>query len=219
MTMRSDRCRQMLMAAMLLTAATAQAADVMIESGDAAAGAAKSALCQGCHGGNGNSEDATFPRLAGQYAGYIAKQIHDFQHGIRANNETMAGMAATVASRQDAFDIGSYFQSQKMADKPLTAADPALAAEGERIFYNGIPERNLYACVNCHGDRGRGKGPSVSDFPVIGGQHRDYLIKELTDLRAGTRANDPAEMMRNIARKLNDGEIKELANYLSAQLP
>jgi len=191
----------------------------MIDSGDAEAGSVKSALCQGCHGGTGNSEDATFPRLAGQYASYIAKQINDFQHGVRANNETMAGMAATVASRQDAFDIGSYFQSQKMVDKPLVDVDKDLAARGERIFYNGIPEKNLYACVNCHGERGKGKGPVISDFPIIGGQHRDYVIKELKDLRAGTRANDPAGMMQNIAKKLNDAEIKELANYLSAQLP
>jgi len=194
-------------------------AEVMIDSGDAEAGAVKSALCQGCHGGTGNSEDATFPRLAGQYASYIAKQINDFQHGVRANNETMAGMAATVASRQDAFDIGSYFQSQKMVDKPLADVDKELAAKGERIFYNGIPEKNLYACVNCHGERGKGKGPVISDFPIIGGQHRDYVIKELKDLRAGTRANDPAGMMQNIAKKLDDTEIKELANYLSAQLP
>jgi len=194
-------------------------ADVMVDSGNAEEGAVKSALCQGCHGETGNSEDATFPRLAGQYASYIAKQVNDFQRGVRANNETMAGMAATVASRQDAFDIGTYFQSQKMVDKPLADVDPKLAAKGEKIFYDGIPQRNVYACVNCHGDRGKGKGPVISDFPIIGGQHRDYVIKELTDLRAGTRANDPAHMMGAIAKKLTDDEIKQLANFLSAQLP
>ena len=206
-------------AAVLMAMGTAQADDSMIESGDPAAGADKSALCQGCHGATGNSEDATFPRLAGQYAAYIAKQVQDFQRGTRANNDTMASMAATVASRQDAFDIGSYFQAQTMVDKPLAPVDPGLTAKGELIFYNGIPARGLYACVNCHGDRGKGKGPAISDFPIIGGQHRDYLIKELTDLRSGTRANDPAQMMRNIAHKLDDAEIKQLANYLSAQLP
>lgn len=216
--MRNELHGWVLLAAVIWGSSTVHAA-VMIDSGDAEAGAVKSALCQGCHGGTGNSEDATFPRLAGQYASYIAKQINDFQHGVRANNETMAGMAATVASRQDAFDIGSYFQSQKMVDKPLVDVDKDLAARGERIFYNGIPEKNLYACVNCHGERGKGKGPLISDFPIIGGQHRDYVIKELKDLRAGTRANDPAGMMQDIAKKLDDTEIKELANYLSAQLP
>jgi cytochrome c553 len=187
--------------------------------GDPTAGADKSALCQGCHGATGNSEDATFPRLAGQYASYIAKQVNDFKEGLRANNETMAGMAATVASTQDALDIGAYFSSQKMVSKPLADVDKKLAEKGEKIFYNGIPDKNVYGCVNCHGERGKGKAPNISQFPVIGGQHRDYIIKELTDLRAGTRANDPAGMMENIAKKLDDEEIKEVANYLSAQLP
>ena len=187
--------------------------------GDPKAGADKSGLCQGCHGGTGNSEDATFPRLAGQYASYIAKQVSDFKSGLRTNNETMAGMAATVESVQDALDIGAYFSSQKMASKPLAPVDKTLASKGEKIFFNGIPEKNVYGCVNCHGERGKGKAPTISVFPVIGGQHRDYLIKELTDLRAGTRGNDPAGMMGNIAKGLSDDEIKALANYLSSLLP
>jgi cytochrome c553 len=210
---------RVIIVALGLTVGSVHADSISEEKGDPTAGADKSALCQGCHGGTGNSEDATFPRLAGQYASYIAKQVNDFQRAVRTNNETMAGMAATVASRQDALDIGAYFSSQKMADKPLAEVDPKLAERGEKIFYDGIPDRNLYACVNCHGERGKGKGPAISDFPIIGGQHRDYIIKELTDLRAGTRANDPAGMMRNIAKNLNDDEIKEVANYLSSQLP
>jgi len=206
--------------AMVLSAGVAQAdLGTFSMKGDPTAGADKSALCQGCHGGTGNSEDATFPRLAGQYPSYIAKQVHDFQTGLRANNETMAGMAATVASTQDALDIGAYFQSQKMVSKPLASVDGKLSKKGEEIFYKGIPEKNVYGCVNCHGERGKGKGPNISQFPVIGGQHRDYIIKELTDLRAGTRANDPAGMMQAIAKGLDDEEIKALANYLSSLLP
>jgi cytochrome c553 len=187
--------------------------------GDPKAGADKSAVCQGCHGGTGNSEDATFPRLAGQYASYITKQEMEFKSGARANNETMAGMAATVDTVQDSLDIAAYFHSQKMVDKPLVPVDKKLADKGEKIFYNGIPDKNVYACVNCHGERGKGKAPNISQFPVIGGQHRDYIIKELTDLRAGTRANDPAGMMQNIAKGLDDDDIKAVANYLSGLLP
>jgi cytochrome c553 len=187
--------------------------------GDPKAGADKSAVCQSCHGGTGNSEDATFPRLAGQYASYIAKQVSDFQKGLRTNNETMAGMAATVASHQDALDIGAYFSSQKMVPKPLADVDNKLASRGEKIFLEGLPEKNVYGCVNCHGERGKGKAPNIAQFPVIGGQHRDYIIKELTDFRAGNRSNDPAGMMGNIAKGLSDDEIKALANYLSSQLP
>jgi cytochrome c553 len=189
------------------------------KAGDPAAGEGKSALCQGCHGADGNSEDATFPRLAGQYANYIVKQIHDFQSGARANNETMTGMAATVTSVEDAKDIAAYFSSKKMAKKPLTEVNATLAKQGDELFHKGNPKTGLYACVNCHGERGKGKAPNISQFPRIGGQHRDYIIKELTDLRAGTRSNDPAGMMGDIAKKLSDQEIKALAEYLSAQLP
>ncbi|RMD80712.1 MAG: cytochrome c4 [Gammaproteobacteria bacterium] len=187
--------------------------------GDPKAGQMKAALCEGCHGPGGNSPVATFPRLAGQYENYIAKQIHDFQKGLRANNATMAGMAATVASMQDAHDIGAYFQRQKMAKQPLVPVDKKKAAVGKRIFYKGIPEKDVYACVNCHGERGKGKAPHISVFPVIGGQHRDYIIKELKDFREGRRANDPAGMMADIARKLSDEEIEAVANYLSGLLP
>lgn len=204
-----------MMVAMMLGVGVAHAET----KGDPTAGANKSGLCQGCHGATGNSEDATFPRLAGQYAPYIAKQVSDFQKGMRTNNDTMHEMAATVASHQDALDIGAYFSSQKMVSKPLADVDKKLAAHGEKIFYNGIPDKNIYGCVNCHGERGKGKAPNITAFPVIGGQHRDYIIKQLTELRAGTRANDPAGMMENIASGLSDEEIKALANYLSSLLP
>ena len=103
-------------------------------TGDAAAGAGKAEeMCSGCHGENGNSEDAINPRLAGQYAGYIAKQVKDFQTAHRANDETMAGMAAMVESNQDALDIGAFYETQKMKGM-LTKPNKGLVAEGEKIY-------------------------------------------------------------------------------------
>jgi cytochrome c553 len=187
--------------------------------GDAAAGKEKAAMCGGCHGDDGNSFVADFPRLAGQYEAYIVKQVRDFQSGNRANNDTMSGMAMTVASVQDAKDIGAYFQSQKMVKDPLEKVNKKLVDQGENIFINGNPSTGVYACVNCHGERGKGKAKTISQFPVIGGQHRDYLIKNLTDFKEGRRSNDPAGMMNAIAKNLTDKEIKALAEYLSSQLP
>lgn len=187
--------------------------------GDPTAGKDKAALCGGCHGDDGNSFAADFPRLAGQYENYIVKQVRDFKAGRRANNDTMAGMAQTVASVQDAHDIGAYFHKQKMAKEPLTTVNKKLAAKGEKLFKNGNPETGVYGCINCHGERGKGKSATISQFPVIGGQHRDYIIKELGDFKAGRRANDPAGMMAAIAKRLSDDEIKAVAEYLSAQLP
>lgn len=189
------------------------------EGGDPAAGESKAALCAGCHGADGNSPAADFPRLAGQYEGYIVKQVRDFQQGKRANNDTMAGMAATVATVQDAKDIAAYFAKQKMAKKPLTKINADLAKKGEKLFLEGNPKSGVYGCVNCHGERGKGKAPNISQFPRIGGQHRDYLIKQLKDFQAGRRSNDPAGMMSDIAKKLTESEIKAVAEYLAAQLP
>jgi len=197
-----------------MTAGTAWA-----KGGDPVAGKDKAALCAGCHGDDGNSLTSDFPRLAGQYENYIVKQVRDFQSGKRANNDTMTGMAAMVASVQDAHDIGAYFASQKMAKKPLTASEKALLVKGKKLFTEGNPMTGVYACINCHGARGKGKSAKNATFPRIGGQHRDYIVKNLTDFRDGRRKNDPAGMMTDIARKLSDGEIKSLATYLSAQLP
>ncbi len=189
------------------------------KGGDPIAGKDKAALCAGCHGDDGNSLTSDFPRLAGQYENYIVKQVRDFQSGRRANNDTMTGMAAMVASVEDAHDIGAYFSSQKMAKKPLTGIEKALAVKGKKLFTEGNPMKGVYACINCHGARGKGKSANISTFPRIGGQHRDYIIKNLTDFRDGRRKNDPASMMADIARKLSNDEIKALATYLSAQLP
>lgn len=183
--------------------------------GDPAAGKDKAALCAGCHGDDGNSMSAEFPRLASQYADYIVKQVVDFQKGHRANNDTMAGMAASIATIEDAKDIAAYFAAQKMANKPLESPKADLVNAGKKIFNEGNPDSGVYGCVNCHGQNGKGKAPNVSAFPVIGGQHRDYIIKQLKDFKEGRRANDPAGMMTDIAKKLSDKEVEAVASYLS----
>jgi cytochrome c553 len=189
------------------------------EGGDAAAGQAKSELCSGCHGLDGNSPTAEFPSLAGQYEGYIVKQVRDFQSGVRANNETMAGMAAMVASVQDAKDIAAFYASKKMAKEPLVPINADLAKKGAKFYTEGNPKNGVYGCVNCHGERGKGMAANITQFPRLGGQHRDYTIKQLNDFRAGTRTNDPGGMMMDIAKKMSDDEIKAVSEYLAAQLP
>ena len=184
-----------------------------VSEGNAKAGKTKSELCHGCHGVDGISVDpTTFPNLAGQYAGYIFKQVQDFQLGNR-HDDTMSAMAGMVTSKADLRDIAVYFQSQKkMKGKPTGSA---LAKKGKNIFENGHPKSGVYGCVNCHGKNGKGKGPTVSLFPVIGGQQKAYLVKQLKDLKTGKRKNDPAGMMADIAKKLSDKEIQAVSEYLS----
>lgn len=178
--------------------------------GDPVAGKDKSALCQGCHGEEGISAAPAFPHLAGQYAGYIRKQIADFQARSR-KDDTMEGMADTVAEKQDLADIAAYFASQK----PMRSGSPVVSPLGEDVYLNGNSLSDLYGCVNCHGDKGKGKSPNNSVFPVIGGQHKEYLIKQLNEFRNGVRSNDPAGMMGDIAEKMTDAEIEAVSEYLA----
>ena len=187
------------------------AANMVAAAGDPVVGKNKSELCHGCHGTNGMSDASSFPRLAGQYAGYIKKQITDFQARLR-RDDTMEGMADTVTEKQDLEDIAAYFASQKSmhGDNPLADSHP-----GKNLYVNGNPATNLYGCINCHGENGKGKSPNNSVFPVIGGQHKDYLVKQLNDFRSGVRSNDPAGMMGDIAKKMTDVEIDAVSEYLA----
>ena len=179
-------------------------------AGDPVAGKEKSALCQGCHGEVGMSVAPNFPRLAGQYAGYIKKQIADFQKGLRTD-DTMGPMASTVTEKQDLEDIAAYFASQKT----MQGENPVTNNLGKNVYLKGNPVTGLYGCVNCHGENGKGKSPNNPVFPVVGGQHKDHLVKQLNAFRSGTRTNDPAGMMGDIAKKMTDVEIDAVADYLS----
>lgn len=180
-----------------------------IGKGDPVAGKDKSAMCQGCHGEKGMSDATTFPRLAGQFANYLQKQIHDFQKEARVD-PTMSGMAATVTEHQDLLDITAYFASQKQM-KGSGGNNEA----GKQLYLEGNATSGVYGCVNCHGENGKGKSPDNALFPVIGGQHKDYLVKQLTDFNKGDRKNDPAGMMGNIAKSMTTAEIEAVSDYLS----
>ena len=187
--------------------------------GDAKAGADKAGLCMGCHGENGMAVNPECPNLAGQKPGYILKQLDDFISGKR-HNDTMSPMAQMAGSKQDMKDIAAFFASQKsMNAKDFMMPPPAdkkSIAAGKKIFLNGNPRSGLYGCVNCHGKDGKGKSPTNQVFPVIGGQHREYIAKQLRDFRSANRKNDPANMMMDIAKKMSDAEIDAVADYLSS---
>ena len=80
---------------------------------------------------------------------------------------------------------------------------------------DGDLERGVYGCKNCHGDNGKGKSAENHLFPVLAGQNKDYLVKQLMDLKEGRRTNDPAGMMADIAKGLSEEEIDNLAEYLA----
>jgi cytochrome c553 len=184
--------------------------------GDPVAGKDKSAFCQGCHGEDGNSATGAFPKLAGQWSDYIQKQFREFQNGARVN-ETMTDMAASVSEFQDVFDIAAYFASQKqMVGSPIeNEAEQKLYLEGEKLYNQGNRETGSFRCVKCHGIHGSGEPLNNNLFPVLGGQHKDYLIKQLTEFKHEVRENDRSGMMLRITTHLTDHQIEALATYLS----
>lgn len=178
-------------------------------AGNAAAGMDKAATCAGCHGPDGNSMIPMWPKLAGQHANYIAKQLGDFKSGARVD-ATMTAMVAPLGA-QDIQDIAAWFASQKL--NPGSAADAAKAEQGKKIYNGGVPTKGISACMACHGPSGAGNPGAL--FPSLKGQHTTYVVKALKDFRSATRSNDAAKMMQNIAAKMSDAEIDAVAEYIS----
>ena len=177
-------------------------------AGNVTAGKNKSMACAGCHGADGNSAMAIWPKLAGQHAGYLAKQLDDFKSGAR-KDPTMTAMAASL-QKQDIDDIAAYYAAQPIK---VGTANAALVAAGEKIYRAGNKENGVAACMACHGPAGAGN--AAAKFPSLGGQHTDYIAKTLKDFRNGVRTNDSAKMMQDVAAKLSDADIKAVASYMS----
>jgi cytochrome c553 len=181
---------------------------LLFAQGDAAAGQAKSALCGSCHGADGNSVISLNPKLAGQNAKYLVKQMMDFKSGARPG-QTMVAMIASV-SEQDMQDIAAYYASQTVSVEGADAASIELA---QPLYRAGIKDLSVAACTACHSPTGSGN--AQAGFPAIGGQHYDYTLLQLKDFRSGTRANDASGMMQTIVERLTDKELEAMASYLS----
>ncbi|MBK8509228.1 MAG: c-type cytochrome [Candidatus Competibacter sp.] len=189
------------------TCALLGSATIALAAGDPAAGKAKSATCAACHTADGNSINPQYPKLAGQSADYLFKQLQDYKSGARAN-PIMLGMVAPL-SPQDMEDLAAYFASQQVA---RAAADPKLAPQGEALFRGGNLNSGVAACAACHGAVGAGN--PAAKFPALAAQHSEYLEVQLKAFRAMERANDAGQMMRAIAAKMSDPEIKAVASYI-----
>lgn len=186
---------------------------------DPAAGERKAAPCTACHGPDGNSLADIWPKLAGQLPEYLVKQMKDFKSGAR-KDEQMSPQAASLAEA-DMADIAAFFAARKVLP---AEADKALLARGAELYLRGKGRPTpVVACVGCHGPKGEGNRDwrltqartPVLLAPAIGGQHAAYVSRQVSAYRDGRRENDPARVMRDIARNLDDGEVAALAAYVS----
>jgi cbb3-type cytochrome c oxidase subunit III len=174
---------------------------------DLAAGEARfTAVCAACHGAGGNSGTPANPKLAQQHPDYIVKQLQEFKSGKR-QNPIMQGFAAQL-TEQDMKNVAAYVGSQQA--KPGFAKDKELVVLGEKIYRGGAQNRQLPACAGCHSPNGAG---IPAQYPRLGGQHADYTASQLVAFRDGIRKNSP--QMSAIAAKLNDREIRAVADYIA----
>jgi cytochrome c553 len=202
-----------LLASLLTSAALAAPALPAFAAGDTPAKpdlvkgqASFEAVCAACHGADGNSTIVLNPKLAQQHPEYLLKQLHDFKDDKRAD-PIMKGFA-TMLSDEEMRNITAWLATQPA--KNGFATDKSLVQLGERIYRGGVPDRKIAACVSCHSPNGAG---IPAQYPRLSGQHADYTVKQLNAFRDGSRANNL--QMKDVAAKLNDREIKAVADYIA----
>lgn len=162
-------------------------------------------VCAACHAADGNSAIAINPKLAGQHAGYLLKQLRNFKDGSR-ENAVMGGMVANL-SPEDMQGLAAYYASQPA--KLAKAKTDGAGSLGEKIYRGGIAETNVPACAACHGANGKGM---PKRFPRLSAQHAEYTLQQLKIFRSGGRANAP--MMQAIATRMTEAEMQAVADYI-----
>jgi cytochrome c553 len=173
------------------------------------------AVCASCHGADGNAGSPAYPKLAQQHPDYLVKQLQEFKSGKRAN-AIMSGMAAGL-SEADMKNVSAWLASKEA--KPNFAKEKDLVVLGERIYRGGVADRQIAACAGCHSPTGAG---IPSQYPRLSGQHADYTMAQLNSFREhgnkGVGQNvgrGNSAQMSGVAAKLNDREIKAVADYIA----
>lgn len=166
-------------------------------------------VCAACHGPDGNSPLPENPKLAGQPADYIAKQLADYKAGKERKSPIMSPMAQPL-SEEDMRAVAAYYSAQK--PRPGAARNKETVSLGQKLYRGGNSETGVPACSACHGPSGAG---IPSQFPRLSGQHASYTAAQLRAFRADERTNDPNQMMRAIAARMSEKEIAAVADYIA----
>jgi cytochrome c553 len=168
-------------------------------------------VCAACHAADGNSTASANPKIAGQLAEYLHKQLKDFkpQDGKKPARESavMTGMVANL-SEADMKGLAAYYAGQAL--QPAAAADKDLAQLGQKIWRGGNLATGVPACAGCHGPSGAG---IPAQYPRLGGQFAEYVVAQLKAFQEGRRANDSNAVMRSAVAHLTDREIRAVAEY------
>jgi cytochrome c553 len=162
--------------------------------------------CSTCHGPTGQSSNADFPKLAGQNADYLVRQMFNFQTRARKSTEMEKEMAGL--SGNDIEELANYFSRQQLV--PGKRQDTALSEAGRMFYMTGSPERGISACAVCHGDTARG----ARLLPRVAGQHARYLAIQLRRFAEQSRTTDQM-LMHSVASKMTEDEIWAVSYFLA----
>jgi cytochrome c553 len=161
--------------------------------------------CHDCHRKDASGRaNGVFPRLSGQHALVLLKQLDDIRAGQR-NNPSMQGLAGGL-SRNDLVDVAAFLQSLPISDKNGKGTGTNLKL-GKQLY-----ERD---CASCHG--ANGEGDAVKFYPMVAAQHYQYLLREVITVREGTRGNSNPEMVRAV-KDYGKADFEAVSDYMS-QLP
>ncbi len=167
-----------------------------------------SGSCFLCHGESGESSSEVFPKLAGQHANYIAKQLENFKTGKRKST-AMADMSSRLTS-DEMLALGQYFEAKKSTAEAVKDQD--LAGVGRYIFNSGNHFSGVPACASCHGKDGLG----TANLPRLAGQYASYIETQLKLFNQRDRTNDNA-VMHSIVSKMSPLEMAAVAEYISGR--
>lgn len=166
-------------------------------------------VCAACHNKDGNSVNPGWPKLAGQHADYMLLQLKAYKDGKLRQGPLMQGILATM-SEQDMKNAAAYFSTQKVV---VGEAKPENLAKGEALYRGGNREKQISACIACHGPKGLGN--AQAGFPALSGQHAVYLVEQLEKYKSGERQTDINSIMRDITAKMDPSDMQMVANYIS----
>jgi cytochrome c553 len=179
----------------------------------AASAGAATPPCEACHGAHGEGMPAAHvPRIAGQSADYLEKQLNDYAEGTR-DNPVMANFAKLLSPQQRA-KFAAHFASLSAPNVAESIAINAQqSARGHQLAFQGDEAKRVQACNNCHGPDGSGVPHSA---PYLAGQSAEFLASALKAWQQGTRKNDAGQLMRGVAERLNDADVAAVAGYFAS---
>ncbi len=162
---------------------------------------AKLLVCNTCHGDNGNPRSAGAPIIWGQQENYLAKQMHDFQHGDR-DSDVMYWMA-TALSPAELGRAAAYFAKKSWPGRRAGASTPPAGAPP------ATPPDGVAVCQACHQQDLAG-GLAA---PRLAGQRYEYLVEAMHRYAEGGRTNN-TDMMR-IMEAIPSVDREAIARYIS----